>query len=161
MSDTDRGAIVVHDQPPPVAAPESPDMGELMRLAVERGTDGVAALERLVALQERAEQRQAERDFAQAIADFQSRLRVVGYNAAGAHGARYATLDHIMEQVGPTLAACGLSVTWDSDDTGERLRVTCTVHHVGGHHRDASFAVPRETAGKRMNVSQAEGSATR
>lgn len=136
------------------------DLQALMSLAIRQGPDGIEALRQLVELRRQEEDRQAARDFAAAMAAFQADGCVVEYNAVGAHNARYATLDQIMQTIRPALAANGLSVTFDSDDTDpRRLRITCTVHHAAGHSRTATMAVPREDAGKRMNVSQAAGSA--
>ena len=136
------------------------DTLQLMRLAVEKGEDGVAALERIVAMRERAEDRAAARQYTEAIARFQQECPVVAKNAAGAHGARYATLDGIMDAIRPALVSSGLSVTFDSEEAADaRLRVWCIVHHRAGHSERASFIVSREAKSNRMNDTQRDGSA--
>lgn len=136
------------------------DIGQMMRIAIEQGESGVAALERLVAMRERAEDRLAERQYAEAIAAFQEVCPVVGKNAEGAHKARYATLDQIMLSIRPALQASGLSVTFDSEEVdGDRLKVWAVVHHRAGHSERASFIVRREAKSNRMNETQRDGSA--
>jgi len=74
---------------------------------------------------------------------------------------RYADRAHIMRTIQPHLTQYGLSVAFDSDASdSERFTVFCIVRHIGGHSERTTFACPREQASKRMNVSQAEGSAS-
>ena len=49
------------------------DYADLMRVALDKGADGVEALERLVALKERAYERMAAQEFADAMALFQEK----------------------------------------------------------------------------------------
>lgn len=138
----------------------SDDTARMMEIAIQQGEAGVAALERLVAMRERAEDRLAARQYAEAVAEFQEVCPVVGKNAAGAHGARYATLDQIMAKIRPALTSAGLSVTFDSDEMEDgRLKVWAVVHHRAGHSERASFIVSREKASNRMNDTQRDGSA--
>ena len=137
-----------------------PDTARMMEIAIQQGEDGVAALERLVAMRERAEDRAAQREYSAAIARFQQTCPVISKNAEGAHRAAYATLDHIMNTIRPHLRDAGLSVTFDSEDAEDgRLKVYAIVHHVMGHSERSSFTVAREKPGNRMNVTQADGSA--
>ena len=84
------------------------DTARMMEIAISQGEAGVAALERLVAMRERAEDRAAARQYAEAVGRFQELCPVVGKNAAGAHGAAYATLDQVMGTIRPALAEAGL-----------------------------------------------------
>ncbi len=136
------------------------DLAQLMRVAVDKGEAGVAALERLVAMRERAEDRAAVRLHAEAVARFQAACPTVGKGAKGAHGAAYAPLDQIMDTIRPHLADAGLSVTFDSEELeDERLRVIAIVHHEAGHSERAAFTVSREAKSSRMNDTQRDGSA--
>ena len=136
------------------------DVARMMEIAIQQGEAGVAALERLVAMRERAEDRLAAQQYADAIGRFQEDCPIVGKNAAGAHGARYATLDQIMASIRPALTRNGLSVTFDSEDLdGGKLRVVAVVHHAAGHSERASFTVSREAKSNRMNDTQRDGSA--
>jgi len=139
---------------------QSADLLRLMELAVTQGEGGVAALERLVALQERAQAIAAQAAHAAAVASFQEHAPSIKKNARGAHGATYATLDHILDTIRIPMAREGLAVTFDSEETDDgRLQVSCIVHHAMGHAERASFTVSREAKSNRMNDTQRDGSA--
>ena len=59
----------------PTAGP--PDINRLMAIALSQGEGGVAALEKLVALQERMEDRDAEKAFARAMLAFQNACPII------------------------------------------------------------------------------------
>jgi hypothetical protein len=143
---------------PTTIEPATDDVAKMMTLAIEQGEAGVAALERLVAMRERAEDRLAERQFEQALAQFQADCPPITKNRKGAHSADYATLDHIMQTIRPTLTEHGLSVTFDTEPDGDKLKVWAIVSR-DGHSRRSSFTVAREKASNRMNATQADGSA--
>lgn len=138
----------------------SDDTARMMEIAIQQGEAGVAALERLVAMRERAEDRLAARQYAEAIARFQEVCPVVGKNAEGAHRARYATLDQVMATIRPALSESGLSVTFDSEDVDDgKLKIWAVIHHRSGHSERSSFTISREAQSSRMNSSQRDGSA--
>ncbi len=125
----------------------------------------VAALdvEKMRALLEmrREEEREAAvAAHAAALARFQSACPSIRKNAEGAHRARYATLDHILDVTRAPLGEAGLAVTFDSEETDDgRLRVWAIVHHAAGHSTRSSFTVSREAPSNRMNDTQRDGSA--
>ena len=120
----------------------------------------IDTVEKLFALHREATADAAKRAHAAALADFQSRASTIAYNARGAHNARYATLDHILDTVRAPLAECGLSVSFDSEEADDgRLRVWAIVHHIEGHETRAQFTVSREAKSNRMNDTQRDGSA--
>lgn len=149
-----------------VAAPVDESVMGLLRMAVERGVP-VEALEKLVALQERYQDRQAQREFAAALADFQAKCPPIPKNSTATivseqKGTKfsysYAELDTIAETVRPFLHALGLSYSWDSTVTDQVVTCTCTLRHRNGHQITASFAAPVDSAG-RMSVTQRHASA--
>lgn len=128
-----------------LAQPGSFDTQALMELAIQRGPDGIDALERLVALQERAEEKAARRAFFAALARFQrerpaiTKNRTV-HNKQGRKMYGYAELDHIVRTIQPTLIECGLSFTHDGEvQESGAVRTTCTVSHEDGHSESATF----------------------
>lgn len=133
---------------------QEPSIGQLMQYAIDQlGGEGAAqaveALEKLVALKERTEDRQAKQDFTAALAAFQSECPVISLNktasvrmkAGGSYSYKYATLDEIAKTIGPILQRHGLSYRWDSDQTDQGVMVTCHLTHVGGHGCSASMRV--------------------
>lgn len=136
------------------------EMQQMMQLAIRQGTDGVEALRALVELKREQEDREAAREFAAALARFHRIApKTIRKDRTGAHGARYATLDQIMQTIMPALLEAGLSVSYDTESQADAIAVQCIIRHVGGHSERTLFTCPREAPGKRMNVAQAEGSA--
>jgi len=133
------------------------DHGALMKLAVEKGMEGVQALERLVALQERAVEREAAAAFHAAMSAFQAECPEIAKRGTvdtvtkrGAHiKYAFAKLDDIAHEIRPRLDECNLSYSWDSSVDDQVLSCTCTVTHIAGHSRTATFSCPVEQSQQR------------
>lgn len=160
---SENAALVV---PEPAEVTPLPDVSHLMELALSQpGGAGVEALERLVALQERTLDRQAEANLAHALARFQAdcpqirKTRTVDYAAKGGGRVKYnfASLDVIASTIRDPLQANGLSYTWDSKATGETVTVVCHLRHIDGASRSATVTFPI-TGSTKMNPAQRYGS---
>jgi hypothetical protein len=139
-----------------VSAPvnEAGTMARLLEAAIDKNVP-VEALEKLVTLNERIADRHAAQEFNAALARFQRACPAIIKNVtaqiATKSGAKfsykYAPLDDIVAKIREPLHAEGLSYSWDSSVNKERamLKVVCTVSHVNGHCRSASFEIPWET----------------
>ena len=136
---------------------------DLMQQAIETGN--LDALERLQAMQERWEDRQAEKALHEALAAFQASVphikkeRTAGERAGAGYGYSYAALDDIERAIRPVLAEHGLSYTHDIAIDGADMTVTCTIFHVDGAKRSSQWVGPASGDGK-MNAIQKVGSAT-
>jgi hypothetical protein len=139
-------------------------MARLFELAVEKGVDGVAALERLVALHERATDRSAAREFADAMARFQEECppirktstATVVTKSGGKFQYQYAELDEIARTVRPILHKHGLSYSWDNElsQDGNRIKVRCVVKHANGHQTTSTFEAPTSALTQAMSKQQ-------
>lgn len=120
----------------------------------------VAKLEKMMDLQERWEDRQAEQAFARAMAGFASDCPAI-HRSKKADRFTYAPLEEIMETITPALKKHGLSVSFDSEFSKDGyLTTTCTVLHTAGHKRTSSYATPVDPENKtKLNVMQVQGSA--
>ena len=144
--------------------------GDRLLLAVlERGESlDVEVLERIVALKEREEDRQATRALHDAIATFQGEVgpipKTKRVDFAGRSGHRvtysYAPLDVIAEAIREPLARAGLSYTWDSKTEPAALHCICTVRHVHGAKVTASFGAPIDTEAKMSGPQRAAAALT-
>lgn len=133
------------------AALAMPDLPKMMELAIDKGLEGVEVLERLVAMMEREQERQAEQAMVEALNAFRSECPGVQKTRAAGDvsqsgtkkGWMYAPLEEIAETIREPLSRHGLSYTWDSEPTenGER-ETTCTLWHVGGAKRQARVVMP-------------------
>ena len=135
----------------------------LLRVLMDRGTElDVAVVERLVALQERSEDRAAARSIHVAIAEFQSEVpsiaktKEVDYPSRSGVPVRYsyAPLDVIADTIREPLHAVGLSYTWDSETGPNGVECVCTVRHVDGGQLQASFTSPLTDESTKMSGPQ-------
>lgn len=126
----------------------------LIERALDRGVD-METIERLVALQERKEARDAERAMAEALAAFQAEcpaVRRVGTadvrkNGQVQYSYGFAPYDEIVRVIREPLAKHGLSYTHDTKMENSTLTVTCTLQHVAGARRSATFTGPFDNSG--------------
>lgn len=125
--------------------PHEPSVGELLKAVIDKGDPekNIGILERLIALKERSEARNAEREFAVAFHALQK--ETLGVEAVdmvpdkqGNPRYFFASYERIMAQVGPLLLKHGFSVSYDSEFKETRMVMRCTLTHVGGHSRVTS-----------------------
>lgn len=109
------------------------------------------AVEKLLTVYRELKADKAEEAYNAAFAVFQRdcpripRTSKVNISSSGI-AYNYASVEQIMETIGPVLAANGLSVSFGGTKVdGNTLTATCRCSHVGGHSREASFSVPTET----------------
>ena len=148
------------------ARADVPTVAEMLGAVIERGVteQNVAAVREIVALYERVQMRDAEKEFAQAFVALQSEMpRVKAVKAVpnndGTARYRYAPYEEIMEQVAPMLKTHGFTVTFSTEYTDGRIVKICTLQHTGGHSRTNKFAVRIGQGPPRATEAQADGSA--
>jgi len=137
----------------------------LLRHALDAGAS-VEALERLVALKERVDDRAARAAFFEALAAVQEampeipkkRTAKIATRSGGEYSYRYAALEDITRVIRPILRRHGLSYSWDVTQGEGALIVTCVLRHVDGHEERASFPVPVDTKAS-MSDAQKNGAA--
>jgi len=153
--------MVVPEQLPVI--PEGP--GALLSAIGQLARDptvNIANLQALMTMQERLEDRQAERAYAEALRSAQAEVPQVerlGHvdlgKGTGYTFARLEDLDHVMR---PIMEKHGFSIIYDRVmREGGGLIVTATLAHTGGHSKTASFPLPLDTGPGRNNL-QAAGS---
>ena len=131
-------------------------MQELMRIAVEKGSEGVEILERLVALDERVSARRAAMAFAAAMARFKATCPPVPRRTPNAQFSvsrngvmsprLYASLQDIEATIRAPTGECGLYHRWtDASVSAGMLTMACVVSHVGGHSISSPIAMPLES----------------
>lgn len=133
----------------------------LVRLALERGVD-VGVLERIVALQERVTLRDAEVALAQALSAFQAacppipknRVAEVKKDGVLQYTYRFAPLEEIVRVIRPFLTLHGLSFRHDGEVSENAVKSICTVQHIAGASRSATFTGPIDTSGGKNPIQQ-------
>lgn len=140
-----RPLVTIHEAAPSATA--------LIAQAIEKGL-GVEQLEKLMALHERMEDRQAARDFADAMARFQlecppihrNKTADIASNSGAKFAYKYAELDEIARTVNPILTKHGLSYTWNMVADATMLTATCILRHANGHSVESIFTLPHATS---------------
>lgn len=150
---------------------KSPTIESIIMAAVEKDAN-IETLERLMALKERYEKKQAEIAFNEAFVAFKGICPKIYKTKTGATEKnnpdnvywKYAPLDIIEDQVKKPLSECGLSYDWNSEvvyeeKTKSRIRKThCTLTHILGHSRTRTFESGIDSGTSAMNSIQKEGS---
>lgn len=138
--------------------PVNSPMG-MMMAAVKQGI-ALEQVEKMMDLQERWEQREAEKAFNDAMAAFKSeaveiiKSKTVSYNSTSyAHEELY----DIVEAVGPALSKHGFAWGWKTEQEGGQIRVTCVLKHKHGHSESVSLQSPPDNSGGKNSI-QAIGS---
>jgi hypothetical protein len=126
---------------------------QLILAALDRGVNP-DALEKLVALKERMEDRNARKEFAAALAKFRAECPPI-YEVE-ARGRSPAGLDRTdsttrrsriaLPVMQPHLERNGFTVKWDRTADKSMLTSVCTLRHVGGHSDTSSFTLPVDSA---------------
>ena len=137
-----------------VVVPTMPDVGHLMEMALQQGEGGVAALEKLVALQERVMGIQAENALSTALGEFQaecpqiqqSKTASIATKSGAGYSFSYAPLDVIAKTIQPFLQKHGLSYAFDSELNGNMLTVTCRVRHRDGASVSGQFTATTDSS---------------
>lgn len=121
----------------------------LLERAIERGVDA-DSLQKLVALQERILDRQAEQEFAVAMRQTQAEILPVLKNRKNTQtDSNYATLEALNKAVVPVYTRHGFSLSFGTEDspTAGYIRIVCDVFHIGGHTRRYHFDLPLDDSG--------------
>lgn len=155
----------VAEQLPETVVSANAMMEFIQRAAADPAFD-VAKLERMMALAERMEAKQAERAFDDAMATAQEEMAPVRTDAANkATSSRYATYAALDRAIRPTYTKHGFSVSYDTGDGAPAgdLRVLAYVAHRGGCRRTYKIDMPADGKGAKggdvMTRTHATGSA--
>lgn len=126
----------------------------------------VDKMERLFAMHERMELRQAEVAFNDAMKEAQSQIRRVATDKTNSQThSNYATYAALDRAIRPVYTGCGFALSFDTEDgaTPELLRVVCHVSHEAGFTRRYRVDMPSDGKGAKggdvMTKTHATGSA--
>jgi hypothetical protein len=137
--------------------------GQLVNQLVQQGgTLDLAAMERLMGLQERWEANEARKAYNVAFAAFKAEAVRILKNQKVTDGPlknkSYAELHSVVDAVTPALSRHGLSASWRlTRDEKDWIEVTCKLEHTGGHSESVSMGGPPDAGGAK-NAIQARAS---
>jgi ERF superfamily len=142
-----------------------PVLALIERAARDPAVD-IAKMQALFELRERLEDRRAKAAFDNAIAHAKGEIgpivknRLVDFtNKTGQRtNYRYEDFAGVASAVDPVLARHGLSYRFRSDQTGNKLRVTCRISHADGFGEDTTLEAANDESGNKNSI-QSVGSA--
>lgn len=151
----------------PLAVAPAPSVGQMLQAVIEKGVtaENVAAIEKLVGLYERMEDKRAEREFNTAYHHLRSILPPVDavQPVPGRDGTvryRFAPLEEIEKQIKPYLEQCGFSFSFREQVGDDKHKIEiCRVMHIGGHSEDHPYSVRIGNGPPGCTETQADGSA--
>lgn len=154
MKSANQESALVVTTPTEITAP-APNVAAMLDAVIKGGVsnENVAALEKLVGLYERMQDRDAEKSFNVAFVALQVDLPTIVASSIIPNRGKYEKFEDVMRQVGPLLQKHGFSVSFSMDFKENRILETCHLAHVGGHSRSNSFAV---RSGKADSETQAD-----
>ena len=142
---------IMNEQPSESALtrlPEQPEsFGAMVQRAIDKGVP-VETMERLLAMYEKLQARQAKADFDRALASFQAecptiqKTKKVMNKDGRSVRYQYAPLEVIVQQVKSLLQLHGFSYTVDAEVEPGLVRATCKATHQAGHSQTSTFSVP-------------------
>lgn len=158
-------AIIVPEQRRQLAAPAQPDssiLAVISRAATDPTCD-IDKLERLMAMHERMQARDAEAEFNAAMAAMQSDIPSIAERGAivvnGQKRSDYATFEDINDVIKPIMQTHGFAITFKVENVPTGLSVTGILMHRAGHRESTTMLLPLDTSGSK-NAVQAVGSST-
>lgn len=132
-------------------------MAVISRAATDPSCD-IDKLERLMALKERMDSRDAETAFNASMAQMQIDMPTVAEGGLNKHtGNAYATIDDINRVIKPVMQKHGFAVTFKVVHVKEGVSVTGILVHAAGHREETTLLLPTDLGAGR-NAVQAVGS---
>lgn len=123
---------------------------------VENPNVNMEALERMMDMQERILNRNAQVAFNGAMAQMQSELPSIAERAKG-HNNKYATYEDINDVVKPIMQKFGFAMSFKVEFIKEGVSISGVLMHKEGHRETSTLILPSDTAGGK-NAVQAVGS---
>lgn len=152
MNDQARDIVAQDVWTPPTPAAPTTEVEAMLALIERVARDpqsDIEKLERLVAMRERLETREAERQFNAAMAAVQAEIPIVLRDRTNTQtNSKYATLERIAKAIMPIVAKHGFSVSFGMDEPKQPdcCGITAIVSN-GGYSRNYRADVPIDAAG--------------
>lgn len=157
--------IIMPEQRRQSVTPISSDnsiMAVISRAAADPSCD-IDKLERLMAMHERMQDRDAQAEFNAAMAAMQSDIPSIAERGAivvnGQKRSDYATFEDINDVIKPIMQIHGFAITFKVENVAAGLSVTGILMHRAGHRESTTMLLPLDTSGSK-NAVQSVGSST-
>ena len=152
--------LTVAEPAPPPAEPPTSILTVIERASRDPSFD-VDKIERLLAMQERQQEREAKIAFDAAMTEMLPRMPTITQRGKisirGEVQSTYATWEDIDRAISPILREHGFGLTFRTARDADQIIVTAVLSHRLGHREEATFPLPLDVSGNK-NVVQAAGS---
>lgn len=157
-------AIAKAEAPETAVADYSGGLLDVIARAARDPSVDIDKMERLIAMQERVQDRQAVVAFNSALADLQPGLPVIGERGGikdrnGNIQSTYALWEDVNEAIRPLLAEHGFALRFKVERKEDQISVTGILSHREGHSEETTLTLPTDGSGSK-NAVQAVGSST-
>lgn len=128
------------------------------KVATSKDLD-VSKMEKLLEMQERVLNRQAEIAFNNALSEVQKELPAIQRDAVNSQtSSRYSKLESINMKIIPVYTKHGFSLSFGTEETSDKevLKITCDVSHAQGHTRQYHYNLPWDKSGIKGNVNKTD-----
>jgi hypothetical protein len=142
-----------------IAAPQTESeaiLSVISRAASDPSCD-IEKMERLMQMHERMQAKQAEVAFAQALAEMQEHMPVIGERGAiknknGGVQSTYALWEDINEALKPVLTQYGFALSFRTNTGDGQVKVTGILSHRMGHREETDITLPSDVTGSKNAV---------
>lgn len=157
-------AVVEIKSQPIAIQDQSASLLQVIERAARDSNVDIDKMERLMLMHERLQARAAQAAYADALADMQPRLPIIGErggikNRDGIVQSRYALWEDIVGEISPILSKSGFALSFRTSNDKDGVTVTGVLSHRLGHSESTSLTLPIDTSGSKNSV-QSVGSST-
>lgn len=136
---------------PSVASESATILQVIQRAAADPQCD-IEKMERLMQMHERFQSRQAEQQYAEALASMQQELPSIAERGDAAKRYTYALWEDINEALKPILAKHGFALSFRIPRNDKGVEVEGVLSHRAGHSERTSILLPADTSGNKNAV---------
>lgn len=140
-----------------IAAPGATSILQVIERAARDPSVDLEKMERLMLMHERLSARQAEAQYAEALARLQPKLPIIKergsiLNKEGRMQSKYAYWEDIVGVIAPILAEEGFSLSFRIAHPENTIEVTGVLQHRAGHKETTAIRLPSDTSGNKNPV---------
>lgn len=147
-------AVVRQVDQMPANQTDSVTMLTMISRAASDPTVDIEKLERLMAMKERMDAKEAEVSFNDSMSDAQAKMRPISADLTNPQTrSKYASYAKLDGKLRPIYTDAGFSLSFDTDDSPkeDHVRVLCYVSHKAGHTRTYKADMPVDGKGAKGN----------
>lgn len=146
-------AIVERQEQAPVAVTsESATMLQVIQSMATNPACDIEKLERLMAMHERMQSKNAQTEFNAALASMQCDIPSIAERGEGHNKKTYATLEDINDVIKPIMQRYGFAMSFKVEHTAAGINVTGILMHRAGHREETTMLLPSDTSGGKNAV---------